>query len=53
MQPVLKAHGTQRSKLKYKEPLSSIALKFNLRRHIKLRDRAVHVYSVGAYTRSR
>jgi hypothetical protein len=37
MKPTLKAHGTDRLKLKSDEPLSSFAFKVNLRRYTKAR----------------
>ena len=33
MKPTLKAPGTERLKLKYDEPLSNVAFKFNLHRY--------------------
>jgi hypothetical protein len=33
MKPVLKAHGTEHLKLKYDEPVSNFAFRFNLRRY--------------------
>ena len=47
MKPKLKAPGTKRLKLNYDAPLSSFAVKFNLRRYIVLQDAAkVGVYRV-------
>ena len=37
IKPTLNAPGTKRLKLKYDEPLSNVAFKFNLRRYSKER----------------
>jgi hypothetical protein len=34
MKPTLKAPGTKRLKLRYDDPLSNLAFKFNIRRYI-------------------
>ena len=58
----LKAPGTKRLKLKYDEPLSNLAFKFNLRRHSQVgmmmntnKSRAgrggISTSAAGAYTR--
>jgi hypothetical protein len=58
VKPKLKAPGTKRLKLKYDEPLSNFAFKFNLRRYIKVMDESfgivkgimttTHSYTGGA-----
>jgi len=39
IKPTLKAPGTKHLKLKYDEPLSKFAFKFNLRRYAEARER--------------
>jgi len=39
IQPTLKAPGINRLKLKYDEPLSNVALKFNLHRYSVAREK--------------
>ena len=50
IKPTLKASGTKRLKLKYDEPLSKLAFKFNLRRYItKNFDTSVHLQNFFMY----
>ena len=46
IKPTLKPPGTQRLKLKYDEPLSNFAFKFNLRRYTK--DYQLVLHKVGS-----
>jgi hypothetical protein len=46
MRTTLKAPGTKRLKLKYDDPLSNSAFKFNLRRYYKVQRVEVRSYDV-------
>ena len=53
IKPILRAPGTERLKLKYDEPPSKFAFKFNLRRYTEeAGERKAAAQEAGAYTRA-